>query len=104
MDIAMVGVAVLITPDAGKNSVQEARIGLGAVAPTPIRASKAEALLRGKPLSPSLLKEAAAAAAAESSPIGDQRSSAEYRRWIVEALTRRGLEQTWKAATGKEVA
>jgi CO/xanthine dehydrogenase FAD-binding subunit len=42
-------------------------------------------------------------AAAESSPISDQRSSAEYRRWIVEALTRRGLEQTWKAATGKEV-
>jgi len=56
------------------------------------------------PLSASLLKEAAAMAAAESSPISDQRSSAEYRRWIVEALTRRGLQQTWKAATGKEVA
>jgi CO/xanthine dehydrogenase FAD-binding subunit len=50
------------------------------------------------------LKEAAAMAASESSPISDQRSSGEYRRWIVEALTRRGLEQTWKAATGKEVA
>ncbi|HKY09723.1 MAG TPA: FAD binding domain-containing protein [Candidatus Binatia bacterium] len=104
MDIAMVGVAVLVTPDSGKNHIQEARIGLGAVAPTPVRATKAEALLRGKPLSASLLKEAAAMAASESSPISDQRSSAEYRRWIVEALTRRGLEQTWKAATGKEVA
>ncbi len=104
MDIAMVGVAVLVTPDATKNNVQDVRVGLGAVAPTPIRATKTEALLRGKPLSAALIKEAAAMAAAESSPIDDQRSSAENRRWIVEALTRRGLTQTWKAATGKEVA
>ncbi len=104
MDIAMVGVAVLITPDAGKNEIQDVRIGLGAVAPTPIRALKTEALLRGKPLGSVLLKEAALLAASEASPISDQRSSAENRRWIVEALTRRGLQQTWKAATGKEVA
>jgi carbon-monoxide dehydrogenase medium subunit len=104
MDIAMVGVAVLLTPDATKNNIQDVRIGLGAVAPTPIRATKTEALLRGKPLSTALIKEAAAMAATESSPIDDQRSSAENRRWIVEALTRRGLTQTWKAATGKEVA
>ncbi|HEY1267618.1 MAG TPA: xanthine dehydrogenase family protein subunit M [Candidatus Binatia bacterium] len=102
MDIAMVGVAVLMTPDTAKNAVQEVRIGLGAVAPTPIRAAKAETLLRGKPLTPALLKQAAESAASEASPIDDQRSSAEYRRWIVEALTRRGLAQCWKAATGKE--
>jgi aerobic carbon-monoxide dehydrogenase medium subunit len=104
MDIAMVGVAVLLTPDSGKNNMQEVRIGLGAVAPTPLRAPKTEALLKGKPLSSALLKEAGALAASEASPITDQRSSAENRRWIVEALTRRGLAQTWKAATGKEVA
>src|SRR5690349_6117220 len=101
---AMVIVAVLMTPDSGKNSIADVRIGLGAVAPTPVRAAKAEALLRGKTLTASLLKEAAALAASESSPIDDQRSSAEYRRWIVEALTRKALEQTWKAATGKEIA
>jgi carbon-monoxide dehydrogenase medium subunit len=104
MDIAMVGVAVLVTPDAAKNNLQDVRIGLGAVAPTPIRATRTEALLRGKSLTAALAKEAAKMAASESSPISDQRSSAEYRRWIVEALTRRGLEQTWKAATGKEIA
>ena len=104
MDIAMVGVAVMITPDAAKANLQDVRIGLGAVAPTPLRAPKAEALLRGKPLTTALVKEAAAMAASEASPISDQRSSAENRRWIVEALTRKGLEQTWKAATGKEVA
>ncbi|MGH6631609.1 MAG: FAD binding domain-containing protein, partial [Burkholderiales bacterium] len=103
MDIAVVGVAVLVVPDAAKTNVQEVRIGLAAVAPTPIRASKAEAMLRGKRLDAKLAREAARMAASESSPITDQRSSAEYRRWIVEALTRRGLEQSWKAATGKEV-
>ena len=103
MDIAMVGVAVLITPDGAKNNLQDVRIGLGAVAPTPIRATRTEAMLRGKALTKALIKEAAATAASESSPISDQRSSAEYRRWIVEALTRNGLEQSWKAATGKEV-
>ncbi len=103
MDIAMVGVAVLVTPDATNSQLQDARIGLGAVAPTPIRATRTEALLRGKSLNAALVKEAAQMAASESSPISDQRSSAEYRSWIVEALTRRGLEQCWKAATGKEV-
>src|SRR5947208_6142141 len=58
MDIAMVGVAVLVTPDAAKNSLQDIRIGLGAVAPTPIRATKTEAMLRGKPLNAALVKEA----------------------------------------------
>jgi aerobic carbon-monoxide dehydrogenase medium subunit len=104
MDIAMVGVAVLVTPDSAKSGLQDVRIGLGAVAPTPIRATKTEAMLRGKPLSAALVKEAAQMAASESSPITDQRSSAENRRWIVEALTRRGLQQSWQAATGKEVA
>ena len=104
MDIAIVGVAVLVTPNAAKNGLQDVRIGLGAVAPTPIRATKAEAMLRGKPINAELVKEAAAMAASESSPISDQRSSAENRRWIVEALTRRGLQQSWQAATGKEVA
>jgi len=61
-------------------------------------------MLRGKPLNSALVKEAAAMAASESSPISDQRSTAEYRKWIVEALTRRGLEKSWQAATGKEVA
>jgi carbon-monoxide dehydrogenase medium subunit len=103
MDIAMVGIAVMLTPDAGKSNVQDIRIGLGAVGPTPLRAPKTEALLKGKPLTAALVKEAGALAATEASPITDQRSSAENRRWIVEALTRRGLEQTWKAATGKEV-
>jgi len=104
MDIAMVGVAVLVTPNAGKDKLDDVRIGLGAVAPTPMRAGKTEALLKGKGLTAKLVKDAGTMAGSESSPITDQRSSGEYRRWIVEALTRRGLEQCWQAITGKEVA
>lgn len=99
MDIAMVGVAVMATPNADRTALDDVRIGLGAVAPTPIRAARTEALVRGKAPDPDLWKEAGAVAASESSPITDQRSSGEYRSWIVEALTRRGLEQCWRAIT-----
>src|SRR5258705_2908294 len=49
MDIAMVGVAVLITPDAGKNNMQDVHIALGAAAQTPDRLPKNDAFLRGNP-------------------------------------------------------
>ena len=79
MDIAMVGVAVMATANADKSTLDDVRIGLGAVAPTPIRAPKTEALVSGKALDAALVKEAGASAASESSPITDQRSSGEYR-------------------------
>ncbi len=103
MDIAMVGVAVLVTADSTGKKARDVRVGLGAVAPTPIRAKRAEKLLRGKAMARELVEEAARQAAADAKPITDHRASAEYRRWIVEALTRKGLAQAWKAATGKEV-
>ncbi len=72
--------------------VSEARIALGAVAPTPIRAYKAEQLLLGRKLTPELFAEAAAVAATEISPISDLRASADYRRQISVVLVRRALE------------
>lgn len=103
MDIAMVGVAVLVTADAAGKKASDARIGLGAVAPTPIRAKSAEKLLRGKVMTAHVIDEAARLAAADAKPITDHRASAEYRGWIVEALTRNGLAQAWQRAAGKEV-
>lgn len=103
MDIAMVGVAVHLVPDSARKLIKDVRIGLGAVAPTPIRAKKAEDALRGKPLDQGLVEAAGRKAAAESKPITDQRASGEYRTWIVEALTRKGVSEAWKAATGREV-
>ena len=68
------------------------RIAFGAVAPTPIRLMKTEALLRGKQLTAELIDEAAKLARTEVSPISDIRASKEYRYDIVEVTVRRSLE------------
>ncbi|MFB0557330.1 MAG: xanthine dehydrogenase family protein subunit M [Dehalococcoidia bacterium] len=89
MDLAIVGVAaVLISEDA---ICKDVRIALGAVAPTPMRAEKAEYLLIGKKLSDGLVNSAAQIASEESQPIDDHRASAEYRKEMVKVLTRRAL-------------
>jgi carbon-monoxide dehydrogenase medium subunit len=90
MDLAVVGVAVLIV--AGNGTCQEIRIGLESVAPTPIRVNKAEAILKGQKFDGNIAK-AAKAAAEESKPISDHRASAEYRRDMVEVLVKRAIEQ-----------
>lgn len=91
MDLAYVGVAVaynLAEPDHKCDSV---RIVLGAVAPTPVRAKRAEAALEGQTLSEALAERVGAIAAEESRPISDVRSTAEYRRAMVGVMTKRAL-------------
>jgi CO/xanthine dehydrogenase FAD-binding subunit len=73
--------------------IAEARIALGAVAPTPCLALRAAALLRGQAPSADLFALAAAAAADEANPITDIRGSEGFRRELVHVLTRRALEQ-----------
>jgi len=90
MDLAVVGVAVLGTVENGL--IKSVRIGLGAVAPVPIRALNAEALLAGSKIDDQIINDAAKTAALESKPIDDHRASAEYRRMMVEVLVRRGLK------------
>jgi len=69
------------------------RIALGSVAPTPIRARKAEAFLLGKELTDKVIQEAAEIAVSETTPIGDIRASKEYREEIVKVLVTRGLKE-----------
>jgi CO/xanthine dehydrogenase FAD-binding subunit len=90
MDLAYVGVAVAYVIAAGKRC-SGVRIVLGAVAPTPIRARNAEALLEGQLLTEELAGKAGAMAAQESKPISDVRSSADYRRAMVGVMTKRAL-------------
>ncbi len=71
--------------------VTDARITLGAVAPTIIRAPEAEAALRGEVLDDARVEAAAQAAAQAARPIDDVRGSAEYRRAMVATLVRRAL-------------
>ena len=98
MDLAFIGVAAAINIDNG--TITDARIGLAAVAPTPIRATEAEDLLKGNALTPELLEQVGEAAAAASSPISDLRCSAEHRREMVDVLTRRTLQQASERASG----
>lgn len=89
MDISVVCVALRLAMAEGL--CQEARIVLGAVAPTPLRARQTEALLTGEALTTERIQAAAGAAAAESRPIDDAKGSAWYRRHMVGVLVRRGL-------------
>ncbi len=79
VDIAVVNASVRLS--LGEDGTcDDARIALGSVAPTPIRAVRAEGLLRGKEIEDDLIEKAAMTAAEETKPISDVRSSAEYRR------------------------
>src|SRR5882757_2461681 len=89
MDIAVVGVGVSITLDGDK--VKSARIGLGAVAATPLLASKAADALVGKKIDDASLEAAGRAASATCKPIDDMRGTAEFRLHIAGVLTRRAL-------------
>jgi xanthine dehydrogenase iron-sulfur cluster and FAD-binding subunit A len=87
--ISVVNVAVIVSFSG--DVVSGARITLGSVAPTIIRAPEAEEFLAGKSLTQEAIDEAAKLAAAASKPIDDIRGSAAYRREMVRVLTRRAL-------------
>jgi CO/xanthine dehydrogenase FAD-binding subunit len=91
MDLAIVGVAAVGISENGV--CKDIRIALGAVAPTPIRAPMAEAILQGKPITSALINEAAKNAITQCSPIDDHRASQEYRCDMVYVLTKRALNQ-----------
>jgi carbon-monoxide dehydrogenase medium subunit len=101
--LAVVGVAASVI--SGGGSVKEARIVLGAVAPTPMRAKRAEDLLIGNSFTEALLEEAGRIASMECSPISDIRGSEEYRRDMVRVFTERALRKALQlpAFEGTEV-
>jgi len=89
--ISVVNVAVVLTMLA--DTVTQARITLGSVAPTIVRAEDAERFLTGKVLRPDVRERAAELAAQTIVPISDIRGSAEYRRYMAAVLTRYALEE-----------
>jgi carbon-monoxide dehydrogenase medium subunit len=93
MDIGIVNIAIVLDADFKSGVCNQILIALGAVAPTPIRAKKAEALLNGNELKPALIDKAAAAAAGETNPITDFRASAGYRKDLVKNLVAKGIHQ-----------
>jgi len=92
-DIAVVNVAVRLTLDAD-DCCRNVRIALGAVAPTPMRAREAEAILEGRQAEDQLLQDVAIRAAEEIRPIDDIRASADHRRVLTRTLLYRALKST----------
>ncbi len=88
VDKPCAGVAVRLTANADA-TVQTARIVLGCVGATPVRARQAEALISGKRLTADLALEAGSIAAQECSPTSDLRGSEKYKRAIVGTLVKR---------------
>lgn len=89
MAIAVASLAVLVQHQGG--CVQQARLALGAVAPTVIRLQGVEALLAGSDLGEAAIAEAARLAEAAARPIDDVRSTASYRVMAVGGLVHRAL-------------
>jgi carbon-monoxide dehydrogenase medium subunit len=71
----------------------DSRIVLGAVAPTPLRAKKSEAVLKGREITEEAIEKAGETASRESVPITDVRGSAEYRTEMVNLIVKRNIRE-----------
>jgi carbon-monoxide dehydrogenase medium subunit len=100
-DFATAAVAVQVTLGAN-GTCEQAGIGLTNVGLTPIKATRAEASLKGKALDESAIKQAAELAAQAAEPSADLRGSVEYKKDLVRILTARALRKAAeRARTGR---
>lgn len=102
MDIAVVGVGASVVLEGDK--IVSARIGLGAVAATPLFAEAASAVLAGQPATLESYRKAAAAAQGIISPIDDMRGTKEFRLHVTGVLVERVLADAVSRAQGKPMA
>ena len=101
MDIAVVGAgSAVVLNDAGDTFVS-GRVGLGAVAPTPLLVEEAAEVLSGSPVSDAVIDQAAAAASRAARPISDMRGTIEQRKHLSGVLTRRTLVKAVARARGE---
>ena len=98
VDKPSVGVSVRISLEPGTELCQTARVVLGCVGATPVRARNAEALLAGKKVTPEIMEEAGAMASQECSPTSDLRGSEQYKRAIVRTLVKRAASKASERA------
>ncbi|MBU8933499.1 MAG: FAD binding domain-containing protein [candidate division Zixibacteria bacterium] len=101
LDISTVGVAVWLALEAPDGPVQDVRVALGAVGPTPILAKSVKEILVGRIPDEAALIEAARAGAGDARPIDDHRGSAWYRVRMVELLILRLLRVVVGRAGGE---
>ena len=100
MDIAVVDAAARISLDESGNC-KEARVAIGAAAPTVIRVPEAEAILHGKKINDQLLAEVMEVVSTACNPINDKRGTVEYRRQVAGVLAKRVILLAEKRALDK---
>ncbi len=89
MDISIVGVGAL--GRLGKGKFEDIRVALASVGPTPVRAKRAEEILKTGPVNSDCILRAADEAAAECQPISDVRGSANYREQMIKVLVEQAI-------------
>lgn len=97
-DYATVGVAATVRVNPDNGTCEDCRIAMGCVGVTPLRATQAEALVRGQQPTDELLREAGAVAQEATDPLSDTRGSAAYKRSMAGVFVRRALDQAWQQA------
>lgn len=97
-DFATAATAVQVTLD-DKGAVQKIGIGLTNAGPTPVRATNAEDLLRGKKPDAALINQASQAAMDSADPSADLRGPAEYKKGLIKELTKRALTRALERAS-----
>jgi carbon-monoxide dehydrogenase medium subunit len=97
-DYATVAVAATVTLEADGERCRQARIALGSVGVTPLRARAAEAVLAGERIGESVLRAAGEAARGGVDPLSDHRGSAAYKREMTAVMVGRALRPAWEAA------
>jgi carbon-monoxide dehydrogenase medium subunit len=98
VDKPAAGVAVRLSLDPSDELCRNARIVLGCVGATPIRARRAEAVVAGKRVTAEVLRNAGVVAAEECSPTSDLRGSEQYKRAIVRTLVVRAAQKAYDRA------
>jgi carbon-monoxide dehydrogenase medium subunit len=99
LDIAKINCGAYIERQGDR--IRLARVALGSVAPTPVRAPTIENALEGQKASERLFHQAANLVAEDIAPIDDVRSTAAYRRQIASLLVREALQEAWKRSRGE---
>lgn len=99
-DYATVSAAAVVTLDAARKKIENARIAMGSVNITPVRAAEAENVLKGQTVSSELLREAGEKAKGATDPVSDFRGSASYKTQMAGVFVRRALEKAIANASG----
>ena len=92
MEIAMIGVAALLTIEPKDKQCIDSKLAFATAAPTPIRAKNAEKKLIGNKIDADIIEIAAQMASEETSPRTSWRTTEQYRRDLIPVLTRRAIQ------------